>query len=227
MPPSASPVTGTVVNVRAAHVIIAGLLVLGSGATQGQLLYSCTSADGKRIDGDRPPPECANRQIRVRRPDGTPYGTIEPPLTPEQLKKRDDEAKRKILEADAARAQLQSDRSLLETYGSIDEIEAQRRRVLADLQGNLDRIVTRKGEIQRDRKRLDNETEFYAKRDLPEKLKRELAANNEMMKSQDKAVADTKAEMARANARFDTFAKRFKDLLDRGATPVQRQPEKK
>jgi len=117
-----------VANVRAARVIVAGLLVLGSGATQAQLLYSCTSADGRRIDGDRPPPECANRQIRVRRADGTPYGTIEPPLTLEQLKKRDDEAKRKILEADAARAQLQSDRSLLETYGSIDEIVPQIKR---------------------------------------------------------------------------------------------------
>jgi hypothetical protein len=227
VPEPAGLLRGSAANVRVVHVIIAGLLALGSSATQAQFLYSCITADGKRISGDRPPPECANRQIRISRADGTPYGTIEPPLTPEQVKKRDDEAKRKMLDSEAARAQLQSDRSLLETYSSIEEIEAQRRRVLADLQRNLDRSVTRKSELQRDRKKLDNETEFYPKRELPEKLKRELAANNEMTKSQDKSIADTRAEMARANARFDAFAKRFKELLDRGATPVQRHPAKK
>jgi hypothetical protein len=208
------------------RLVVAALLVLGGGVVQAQM-YSCTTASGQRINADRPPPECADRTIRVMRLDGTPMPSIEPPPTPEERRKRELEEKRRIEEAELKLQQKRSDRSLLETYSTVEEIEAHRSRFLGDLQANIDRGTRQKLELQRERKKLDEESEFYTKRELPEKLKRQLAANNEMMKSQDKLIADMNAEKARVNSRFDALAKRFRELVDAGATPIQRHADRR
>jgi hypothetical protein len=45
--------------------------------------------------------------------------------------------------------------------------------------------------------------------------------------SQQKIIADTKADMARVNERYDAEARRFRELVTSGAQPVHRPPEKK
>jgi hypothetical protein len=90
----------------------------------------------------------------------------------------------------------------------------------------IERAARRKEELKRERKKLDDESEFYLKREMPEKLKRALAANNEMVKSQDKIIGDTRADMARVNERYDAEAKRFRELVSAGAVPVQRADPK-
>lgn len=211
---------------RIAHAIVAVIAVVGATGARAQL-FVCTAPSGRTITADRPPQECADRPIRELRPDGSIRRVIEPPLTPEQRAARDAEARRQIEEAERQRGQMRRDLALLETYGSETEIEATRNRALSDRQMLIERALKRMDELKRERKKLDDEAEFYTKRDTPEKLKRELAANNEMVKSQQKAIADTKADMARVNERYDAEAKRFRELVTSGAQPVQRLPEKK
>lgn len=200
--------------------------MLGTGAAHAQM-YSCVTASGRSVNADRPPPECFDRTIKVMRLDGTPMPNIEPPPTAEERRKRELEEKRRLDEEETKLAQRRSDRSLLETYSTLEEIEVHRRRFLNDLQANIERGIRQKSDLQRERKKLDDESEFYTKRDMPEKLKRQLAANHEMMKAQDRMIADMNGEKARVNTRFDALAKRFKELVDLGATPVQRQAQAK
>lgn len=214
-----------VLRQRTALLIAASLLML-CGSVHAQLIYTCTTADGKRISADWPPPECTNRRIHVQRRDGTPLPDIEPPPTPEEIRRREAEEKRKLDEKDEKRRQERRDRSLLATYASIEEIEAARRRSLADLQKLVDRGLAHKADLQRERKKLDDEAEFYAKREIPESLKRAFAANNESIHAQDKGIENTKAEMDRVNKLFDGYARRFKELVEAGATPAQRNPDK-
>lgn len=209
-----------------AAALVAAAALLGVGAAHAQL-FVCTNPAGRTITADRPPPECADRPVRELRPDGSIRRVIEPPLTPEQRAARDMEAKRQIEDAERQRGQMRRDLALLETYGSETEIEATRNRALGDRQVLIERAVKRMDELKRERRKLDDETEFYARRDLPEKLMRALAANNEMVKSQQKIIADTKADMARVNERYDAEARRFRELVTSGAQPVQRPPDKK
>ncbi|HUL64537.1 MAG TPA: hypothetical protein VLW55_07955 [Burkholderiaceae bacterium] len=209
-----------------AHALVALLAVIGASGARAQL-FVCTTSAGKTITADRPPLECADRPVRELRSDGSVRRTIEPPLTAEQRAERDAEAKRQIEEAERRRGQMRRDLSLLETYGSESEIEATRNRALGDRQVLIERAVKRMDELKRERKKLDDETEFYEKHDLPEKLKRALAANNEMVSSQQKAIAETKADMARVNERYDAESRRFRELVSSGAQPVQRPPDKK
>ena len=215
-----------VLSRTAAAWLVAGAALLSDEAAYAQM-YVCTTASGRDIRSDQPPRECADREIRELRPDGSIRRVIKPPPTPEERRKLEEEEKRKYDEEDRLRSQQRSDKSLLETYATLEEIEAARKRALADQHVILERVNQRKDEIKRERLKLDNEAEFYLKRDMPEKLKRDFAANNESMKTQDKMIADTKGAIARVNERFDTYSRRFRELVERGATPVQRTAEDK
>jgi len=207
------------------HALVAVLATVFSGGARAQL-FVCTAPSGRTITADRPPLECADRPVRELRPDGSVRRIIEPPLTPEQRAAREAEARRQIEEAERQRGQMRRDLSLLETYGSENEIEATRNRALSDRQVLIERAVKKMDELKRERKKLDDESEFFSKRELPEKLKRELAANNDMVKSQQKAITDVRADMARVNERYDAEARRFRELVTSGAQPVQRTSDK-
>jgi len=209
-----------------ARLLIAIATLLFVGCADAQTLYSCTTPDGRRIDSDQIPPECYGRRIHQHRRDGTPLPDILPDPTPEERKKQEEERKRKLAEEDAKLEQRRKDKSLLETYSNVDEIEAHRKRDLASQQAVIDRAKARKEELKKERVNLSNEAEFYEKRDMPEHLKRAFAANNESVKLQDKAIQNANAEMQRVNARFDAFVKRFKELIEQGATPVRRPTPK-
>jgi hypothetical protein len=207
---------------RAPRQLLIALALLAAVPLARAQLYVCTDARGRTITGDRPPPECADRSVRELRSDGSVRRVIEPPLTPEQKAARDAEAKRQREEAERQRAQMRRDLALLETYASETEIEESRNRALGSRQQLIDRAVQRLAEHQREKKKLDNEAEFYAKRQMPDKLKRAFDANATLTRSEQKIIDDVRADMDRVNGRFDTELKRWRELVSAGAQPVQR-----
>jgi len=205
-----------------AAAIAAALFLCGLGAAAAQQsIFVCSDAKGRTLSGDRPPAECVGA-IRELRSDGSVRRVIEPPLTPEQKAARAAEEKRQREEADRQRAQMRKDLALLETYASEEEIENARARALATRQALIERATRRLEEHQRERKKLDNEAEFYAKREMPDKLKRAFEGNAALIRSEEKIIADSRAEMQRINERFDAERKRWRELVSAGAMPVQR-----
>jgi hypothetical protein len=205
----------------AARCVTALALLLAVPLAQAQL-YVCTDARGRTITGDKPPPECADRAVRELRTDGSVRRVIEPPLTPEQKAAREAEAKRQRDEAERQRSQMRRDLALLETYASEAEIEETRNRALGSRQQLIDRAQQRLVEHQKDRKKLEAEAEFYAKREMPDKLKRAFEGNASLLRSEQRIIDDVRADMDRVNARFDAELKRWRDLVTAGAQPVQR-----
>jgi hypothetical protein len=143
-------------------------------------------------------------------------------LTPEQKAARAAEEKRKAEEAERALEQRRRDRALLETYASEAEIEALRAKTLASREQQIARSEDRLKRLAAERKKLDDEAEFYVKREQPAALKRAFANNAELVKTEQAIVADTRAEMARINERFDAEIKRFRELVQGGSRPVSR-----
>jgi hypothetical protein len=205
----------------AARRLSALALLAAAPLVQAQL-YVCTDARGRTITGDKPPAECADRAVRELRLDGSVRRVIEPPLTPEQKAAREAEAKRQRDEAEKQRAQMRRDLALLETYASEAEIEETRNRALGSRQQLIDRAQQRLLEHQKDRKKLEAEAEFYAKREMPDKLKRSFEGNASLLRSEQRIIDDVRADMDRVNARFDSELKRWRDLVTSGAQPVQR-----
>lgn len=207
-----------------AHRVLFAALLLAPPLAQAQL-FVCTDARGRTLTGDRPPPECVDRPVRELRADGSVRRVIEPPLTPELKAAREAEAKRQRDEAERQRSQMRRDLALLETYASEAEIEDTRNRALGSRQQIIDRALQRLAAHEKERRRLDTEAEFFAKRQLPDKLKRAMEANAALKRSEQRIIDELRADMERVNARFDTELKRWRGLVSAGGQPVQRNPQ--
>ena len=187
-------------------------------------IYSCV-ANGRTYSGDRPPPECVNSDIRELNKDGSVRRVIPRPMTQEEQKARALEAKKRLEEEEKVLAQRRRDRSLLEAYANEGEIEAARVKALDTSNEVIRRSQSRIERMDADRKRLDDEAEFYKKRDLPDTIKRAYVNNEQEKTAELKIVREARAEMQRINDRFDAERKRFRELVAQGANPVQRNPE--
>lgn len=196
---------------------IAAACLLLAGAPARAETYVCTNTAGKRFTGDLPPPECKDTEIRVLNPDGTLLRTIPAPLTREQKRAREAEREAELVKEEAERAQARRDRALLETYGSPDEIDAARSRALAGQQMLVDRADQRIAQYTREKKRLDDEAEFYSKREIPPKLKEAYDANKSLNDQQLKTRSSAIQEMDRINLRFDGEKKRYQELEEMAA----------
>jgi hypothetical protein len=193
-------------------------------SSPGSAIYCCV-ANGRTYSGDRPPPECVNSDIRELNKDGSVRRVIPRPLTLEEQRARALEAKRRNDEEERALAQRRRDRSLLEAYASEDEIEAARAKALETSSKVIRRSEERLDRMEADRRHLDQESEFYRNRELPSSIKRAYANNEQERTAELKIVGEARLEMQRINDRFDSDKKRFRELIEQGARPVQRNPE--
>lgn len=193
------------------------------GTIQGSI-FTC-NVSGKTFSGDRVPQECANADVRELNRDGSVRRVIARPLTQDELRARANEAKKRLEDDDKQLAQRRRDKSLLEAYGSDEEIEAARAKSLESAARAIARATQRIAGLNGERKKLDDESEFYKKRVLPDEIKRSYVSNQQQVSAEEKILNDARAETQRINDRFDAEKKRFRELLAQGARPVQRNPE--
>lgn len=202
----------------------AALLVAAVSVAAQSSIFTCTS-NGRTYSGDRPPPECANSDIRELNRDGSLRRVIPRPLTLDEQRAQALEAKKRHEEEERTMSQRRRDRSLLEAYANEDEIEAARAKALDSSNLVIARSTQRIESLNSEKKRLDDESEFYKKREVPDNIKRGYILNTQSMSAEEKVIAEARAEMQRINERFDAEKKRFRELLAQGARPVQRNPE--
>lgn len=208
-------------------VLALGSCLLSSAAAtppaQGAI-FTCT-VNGKTFSGDRIPPECSHADLRELNRDGSVRRVIARPLTLEEQRARALEAKKRLEDEDLQLAQRRRDKSLLEAYASEEEIEGARAKALESSNRAVVRASQRIAGLNGERKKLDDESEFYKKRVLPDQIKRNYVSNQQQISAEEKIAAEAQAEIQRINERFDAEKKRFREVLAQGARPVQRNPE--
>jgi hypothetical protein len=212
--------TGTLRAAARRGAAAALLLALLPGAGAQSFLYVCKVGD-HTLTGQVPPQECKNVDVRELNPDGTLHRLIPAPLTPEQRRQRDQEEEARMAKEEAERAQAHKDRSLLETYSSVEEIEAARQRAVAGRQTLIDRADARIAQYQKERSRLDEEAEFYVSRQMPVKLKEAYKTNQALTEQQQKTRADALAEIGRINEKFDADRKRFEEIVHKSQEDME------
>jgi hypothetical protein len=213
MAPKIHPLFKLAAAYRSARFALAALttLLLSQGAPAQSYLYVCTVGN-HTITGQLPPPECKNTDVRELNHDGTLHRTIPAPRTADQIRKDEEETETRLRKEENERAESRKDRALMETYSNVDEIEAARRRDLAGRQMLIDRADSRIAQYKKERKRLDDEAEFYVNREMPRKLKESFTTNEALTEQQEKTRADSLAEMQRINERYDQNRKRFEEI---------------
>ena len=149
-------------NILQRRLIIALLLscvaqwasvALAQGASPG--IYSCVDARGRKLNSDRPIPECNDREQKVLNPSGTVREKLGPTLTAQE--RAAVEAREKLAQEELARRdeEKRRDRALLLRYPNKAVHDAERAEAVAQITVVKNAALNRVEELNRQRKTID------------------------------------------------------------------------
>jgi hypothetical protein len=182
------------------------------------MIYSCVTPDGRRITSDRLIAECIGLEQRVLNRDGTVRLVVTPPLSSDEASRKEMQERRAAAERMARQEDARRDRNLLARYADESAHQRGRAAALDTVRQAIAASEARLAELAADRKKLDQEAEFYKGKPLPAKLREAFDANEATAEAQ-RALSETqKAELDRVNRRYDIELERLKKLRA-GAAP--------
>jgi hypothetical protein len=210
------------------------LIIAVLAATHAGAAYKCVDEKGKTHVGDTPPAGCANVVMYEVSRGGQILRSIEPSMTPEQMKAKEEAAARK-LEADRAAAeQKRKDTALLQTFSSEKEFDVVRDRNIEPLKGRIKNSQDRSMAADKRLAELDDEMEFYKagkagkgkkEKETPKMLLEEQERLKAEKVSLAKTIAASEKEVEETRAKFDTDKKRWVAL--KAGTKTIEPPEPK
>jgi hypothetical protein len=183
--------------------------------------YRCKDEKGVTHIGDTPPAACANVPMQEVSRSGTVLRTIEPTLTPEQLKAKQDDAARKLEADKAAAEQRRKDIALLATYSSEKDIDTTREMNLKPIEGRIKSAKDRLAAVEKREKELETEMEFYKEgkgkattrtRTAPAQLTADLEHIRSEKAALGRNIAGFEKEMQQVRERSDADKKRWLEL---------------
>jgi len=198
----------------AVAIMVAGAWSHRDAAAQSRSIYSCRApGSGQTLTSDRPPLECFNRTV-IRQFDrkGVLIREIQPQLTPEQRREKQLAEEKARSDVAAQAEQRRRDRAFLVIYPNEAAIEEARRRGLAVAETSIkvskERIVL----LERERKTLADEEEYYPNRPLPGSLKRKISDVETALDRERRSLIERDLEIVRINQRFDEEKNRYQRL---------------
>jgi hypothetical protein len=199
-------------------VLVAALALplVAAAQTGGRSIYCCEDANGRPVCGDVLPAACYGRAYREISPQGTVRRHVAAPLTPQEIARRDAEAKRRKAEEERRLKQRRLDEALLETYKSLEDIDVRQDRALAQVQSGIESLRVREAELVVRRGEVEAEFDSYHGRDVPRELSNRLRNVDSELASH-RTVIDAKTrEMDAIRARFAADRRRYAELLASG-----------
>lgn len=179
--------------------------------------FCCTDASGKKICGDILPQACYGRAYRELGSNGQVIRSVEAPLTAEQRAQRAAEEAQRLREEEKRKEQNRKDQALLNTYASEQDVDVMRKRAEEDVLQAIRAAEKQITELRLQRKKFENEAEFYKKKTLPPDVRKGLADTDSDIGVQEAFIADKKKELATVRARYDEDKRRFIDLMTQRA----------
>lgn len=209
------------------------LAVLGGYAwaqqppSSGQV-YSCVDRQGRRLTADRPIAECVDREQRVLDGTGLERRRLGPTLT--ELERAAQEAERRKEAEERARIaeERRRERALVARYPDKAAHDVERAAALQQIDEVVAVANKRADDLQRDRRKLDGEMEFYRKdpSKAPLPLRRQLAEIDDGLAEQRRFIDAQDQEKRRVHQRFDAELAQLRVLwaAQNAAVPGTRGP---
>ena len=185
----------------------------GTSALAAGNFFCCNDASGKQVCGDILPQACYGRAYRELGSNGQTIRTVDAPLTAEQRSQREAEEEKRKREEEKRKEQQRKDQALLNTYGNEQDIELMRKRAEGDVLKAIANAEKKIVEIRQQRKKFENEAEFYKKKTLPHEVKKGLADADSDINSQEVFIAEKKKELEVIHAKYDEDKRRFVKLI--------------
>lgn len=193
--------------------ILAGVLVgLFAVSAQAAQIYSCVDANGRRLTSDRPIRECLAREQRLLNADGSVKQVVPPTMTVDELAEAEAKKRQAELERAARQDAVRRDRNLLARFPDEAAHSRAREAALDDVRKGVKFSEDRLLELQKERKPLLDEMEFYKGKKLPLKLRQQLDANDAATTAQRSLVQNQKEEIKRIDSLYDAELARLRKL---------------
>jgi hypothetical protein len=187
-------------------------------AAQTAGIYTCVDDRGRKLTSDRPIADCVGKEQRVLNRDGS-LREVRPPTMTAEERAEADARERKAQEARMAQADVvRRDRNLMLRYPNEAAHQKARNTALENVRQAMRSSEARLKELERDRKPLLNEAEFYKGKPMPPKLKGQMDANDVAAEAQRAAMVNQEAEIVRLDRLYDVELDRLKKLWA-GARP--------
>jgi len=203
------------------HSLLFAAAALSAGAavaaTPGQV-FTCVDASGRTLTSDRLIGACMDREQRILARDGTLIRIVPPQLTADERAEKEAKERHAAAEREAKAEAVRRDRSLMQRYPNEATHRSAREAALESVRASMLISENRLKELERERKPLLEEAEFYKDKPLPFKLKQQLDAIDASSQAQRDAQTTQKAEQERVVKGFDTELARLKRLWA-GAAP--------
>jgi hypothetical protein len=186
------------------------------GSSSREAFYRCKDRNGQTQYGDSVPPECAGQDTEVLNANGMTLRIIEGDVTRQKRLQRETEEGKARKERDQRALR---DRTLIETYLTVEDIERLRDQRLEQLSAQYrvteqniatlhERQTRLEGQIARFKPYSDNPNAPP----LPDHLAAEMVNTVNGMRVYRESLASNRQEQAELTASFDADIKRFKEL---------------
>jgi hypothetical protein len=185
---------------------------------QGSAIYTCTNAAGRTLTRDRPIAECLDREQRVLNSDGSLRTVLQPSLTSDERAAQEEADRRKAQERANKQEAIRRDRNLLARFPNEATHNKARDAALIATRSGIQASEQRLADLQKERKPLLDEAEFYQGKNLPGKLKSQIESVDVSIEAQRALIVNQQAEVGRVTALFDAELARLKRLWA-GADP--------
>ena len=192
-------------------VLLAALSAQAATPASGRF-YCC---DGGRICGDALPEQCRGKAYRILDSSGNLLKEVGPPLTAEQKAQVAAEALRKKEQEEQAKEQRRKDQALLDTYATPQDIDLAQNKAEADVNLAIKGAEERIAAARKQRKKFEEEAEFYKKKTLPPEVAKGLRDADHEIKTQQELLDVKKGDAATIKAKYDADRKRYFQLTGR------------
>ena len=187
-------------------------------------IYSCTDSKGHVLTADRPIADCTDREQTELNPSGTVRRKVDPTYTAREQADRDERDRQAQLLAARQLEDRRRERALLMRYPNAAAHDHERAEALVQIDVVIQAAKTRLGELAEDRRKIDDELEFY-KSDpskAPDSVRRKAEDNDKSVAVQNRFIGEQQDEKKRVNARFDEEEMRLKPLWAANAAAAQK-----
>ena len=195
-----------------------GLAFAQANPSSNNLVFTCTNAAGRVLTSDRLIGECMDREQRMLSRDGTLLRIVPPSLTADERAEKEVRDRKAAAEREAKSEAVRRDRNLMQRFPNVAAHQKAREQALEVTQFAITQSEARLADLERERKPLMDESEFYKGKTAPGKLKGQLDANDAATAAQKELLVQQKAELERASKLYDVELAHLKKLWA-GALP--------
>ncbi len=192
-------------------------------AAASDSIYTCVDGKGRRLTADRPIPDCIDREQTELSPGGLQRRKIGPSLTPVERAAQERQERRLQEERLRQEEEKRRQRALLVRFPDQEAHDKERAAAIALVDSVTAAAQVRIKDLQKQRRFLDGELEFYQldPSRTPPKLRHQSEEVDSQLAAQKRFIVDQDVEKVRINARFDEELIRLKVLWAQQAAPVQ------